>query len=101
VIQIFGATGRSTAAMFWAMPDSLSYYNKPSIYSPAWDHFFRFNVTHDTASGQIDVYINGEKKASFMDHGAATHYFKSGIYHQPNMTPRCDVYMQNIHIYKK
>jgi hypothetical protein len=101
VMQIFGATGRSTAAMFWAMPDSLRYYGQDFVYSPAWDHFFRLNVTHDTASGQIDVHVDGQKKATFTDHGPATHYFKSGIYHQPNMTPRCDVYMENIHIYKK
>jgi len=101
VMQIFGATGHSTAAMFWAMPDSLRYYGQDLVYSPAWDHFFRLNVTHDTATAQIDVYVDGQKKATFTDHGPATHYFKSGIYHQPNMTPRCDVYMENIHIFKK
>jgi hypothetical protein len=101
VMQIFGATGRSTTAMFWAMPDSLRYYGQNLVYSPAWDHFFRLNVTHDTATGQIDVHVDGQKKATFTDHGAATHYFKSGIYQQPNMTPRCDVYMENIHIFKK
>ena len=83
------------------MPDSLRYYGQDLVYSPAWDHFFRLNVTHDTASGQIDVHVDGQKKATFTDHGPATHYFKSGIYHQPNMTPRCDVYMENIHIFKK
>jgi hypothetical protein len=36
-----------------------------------------------------------------MDHGPATHYFKCGIYHQVNMTPRCDVTMRGIHIFKK
>jgi hypothetical protein len=102
VIQIFGAADVSTAAMFWAMPDSLAYYGRtPPVYSPAWNHFFRLNLTHDTATRQIDIYVDGQKKASFTDHGAASHYFKSGIYHQPNMTPRCDVYMQNIHIFKK
>ena len=101
VMQIFGATGRSTAFMAWAMPDSLRYYGSQLIHQPAWDRFLRLNVTHDTATGAIDVYVDGQKKATFMDHGPANHYFKCGIYHQPNMTPRCDVYIQNIHIFAK
>jgi hypothetical protein len=62
---------------------------------------FRLNVTHDTSTGVIDVYIDGQQKATFRDHGPATHYFKCGIYHQVNMTPRCDVNIRSIHIFKK
>jgi hypothetical protein len=101
VMQIFGGSTGTTAFMAWAMPNSLNYYGGQTIVSPVYDMVFRLNVTHDTSTGVIDVYIDGQQKATFRDHGPATHYFKCGIYHQVNMTPRCDVNIRGIHIFKK
>lgn len=101
IMQIFGAENRATAFMAWAMDDSLAYYGDQVITSPVYDQYLRLNVIHNTATTLIDVYVNGQKKATFADHGPANHYFKTGIYHQPNMTPRCDVYLKNLHVYKK
>jgi hypothetical protein len=101
VMQIFGAPGRATAFMAWAMPDALSYYSIQTIVSPVYDTWLRLNVVHDTATGLVDVYIDGQHKYQVMDHGAANHYFKNGIYHQANMTARCDVYYKGIHIFRQ
>jgi hypothetical protein len=101
VMQIFGASTQATAFMAWAMPDSLNYYGGPVIQTPVYDKWMRLNVTHDTSTRVIQVYIDGQMKATFMDHGGTNHYFKNGIYHQVNMTPKCDVYYRGIHIFKK
>ena len=101
IMQVFGASGRATAFMAWAMPNRLSYYGDTTIYSPLYDRYLTLNVVHDTASGKITVYVNGVLHGTFQDHGAANHYFKLGIYDQKTMPARCDVYAKNIHIYRK
>lgn len=101
IMQIFGAPDRATAFMAWAMPDRLAYYNGATIYSPLYDRYLHLNVVHNGASGGISVYVNGVAHGTFKDHGRADHYFKVGVYHQKGMSSRCDVYVKNIHIYKK
>jgi hypothetical protein len=101
VMQIFGSPNRATAFMAWAMPGGLSYYNMQVIEPNVYDKWIRLNVVHDTATGLVDVYVGGQHRYQVKDHGATTHYFKNGIYHQPNMTPRCDVYYRDIRIFKK
>ena len=101
IMQVFGASGRATAFMAWAMPNDLSYYDQKEIYAPLYDHYLTLNVLHDTSTGKITVYVNGALHGTFQDHGDANHYFKVGVYHQKNMSARCDEYVKNIHIYKK
>jgi hypothetical protein len=100
-MQVFGAADRATAFMAWAMPNQLSYYSGAAIYAPLYDRYLRLNVTHDTATGVINVYVNGALRGTFQDHGKATHYFKVGAYHQSGMSARCDVYVRNIHIFSR
>ena len=101
IMQVFGAPDRATAFMAWAMPNKLSYYDISTIYQPLYDQYLRLNVVHDTASGKVSVYVNGAAHGVFQDHGDANHYFKVGVYHQKGMSARCDVYVKNIHIYRK
>ncbi|MEV0407064.1 polysaccharide lyase family 7 protein [Actinoallomurus sp. NPDC050550] len=101
IMQIFGAPDRATSFMAWAMPNRLSYYGDSTIYSPLYDKYLRLKVIHDTASRNISVYVNGVAHGTFQDHGRANHYFKVGVYHQKGMSSRCDMYVKNIHIYKK
>lgn len=103
IMQIFGASGRATSFMAWAMPTNrLAYYNSSkTIDTPIYGRYLTLNVLHDTANGQITVYVDGALKGTFHDNGKANHYFKVGIYHQPSMSSRCDVYVKNLHVYKK
>jgi alginate lyase len=101
IMQIFGAATQATAFMAWAMPDQLAYYGGTRIYAPLYNRYLRLNVIHDTATGVITVYVDGVARGTFHDHGAATHYFKVGVYHQKDMSDRCDVYVRNIHVYHR
>jgi hypothetical protein len=101
VVQIFGAQGRSTAFMAWAIDNGLHHYDGPAFYSPVYDRYVRVNLIHNTSTRRVTVYINGQNRGSFADHGSANHYFKAGLYHQTGMSARCDAYMKNIRIFKK
>lgn len=56
---------------------------------------------HETATGKVHVFVNRVFKATFNDRGDATHYFKCGIYGRAGMSARTDVYVRNLHIYRK
>jgi hypothetical protein len=101
VMQIFGGSSSATSFMAFVENDNLTHYSNEVIVSNIRGRWFRLNVLHDTATRQVTVYIDGERRAAFQDHGPATHYFKCGLYHQRNMTPRCDAYFKNIRLFEK
>ncbi|GAA4708399.1 DUF4386 domain-containing protein [Phytohabitans rumicis] len=66
-------------------------------------HFWIYDTDPSTYPGQdsgprSDVQ---QFRASFADHGRATHYFKAGLYGRAGMSARCDAYLKNIRIYRK
>jgi hypothetical protein len=101
VMQVFGGSSSATSFMAWVTGNNLTHYGAETIVPNIRGRYFRLNVTHDTASRDVVVYIDGQKKATYQDHGAATHYFKCGIYHQRNMTARCDIWFKNIRVFAK
>jgi hypothetical protein len=101
IMQVFGGSSSATSFMAWITGNNLTHYSAETIEPNIRGRYFRLNVTHDTASRDVVVYIDGQKKATFQDHGAATHYFKCGIYHQRNMSARCDVWFKNIRVFAK
>ena len=102
VMQIFGGATWATAFMTLAMSNSLNYYDSNQvIYSPVYDTYLRLNVVHETATRKVHVFVNRQFRATFPDHGAATHYFKCGLYGRQGMSDRCDAYLKNIRIYRK
>lgn len=101
VMQVFGGSSSATSFMAWVTGNNLTHYSNEVIAANIRGRYFRLNVTHDTASRNVDVYIDGQKKATFQDHGAATHYFKCGIYHQRDMTARCDIWFKNIRVFSR
>jgi RNA polymerase sigma factor (sigma-70 family) len=101
VMQVFGATGRTSAFMAFVLQDSLSHYRDEAILSPVHDRWFRLNVLHDTATRRIEVYVDGQKRGSYPDHGAGLHHFRCGLYYQPRMSARCDAHIKNIRVFKK
>ncbi|MFG2818692.1 carbohydrate-binding protein [Kitasatospora sp. NPDC048365] len=103
VMQIFGATTSATTFMALAMnTDSLNYYDSATqLHSPVYDRWVHLNVVHDTAAAKVFVYVNGQLRKTFNDRGAGTHYFKCGIYGREGMSQRSDVYVDNIHLYRK
>ena len=102
VMQIFGGAGWATAFMTLAMSNSLNYYDyNQVIFSPVYDTYLHLNVVHETASGRVHVFVNRQFRATFVDHGNATHYFKCGLYGRAGMAARNDVYMKNIRLYRK
>ena len=85
-----------------AQSNSLNYYDTNQvIYSPVYDTYLRLNVVHDTVARKVHVFVNRQFRATFADHGAATHYFKCGLYGREGMSDRCDAYLRNIRIYRK
>jgi hypothetical protein len=101
IMQIFGGSSSATSFMAWISGDNLTHYSAETIVPNIRGRYFRLNVTHDTATRQVAVYIDGQHKAGFQDHGPATHYFKCGIYHQRDMSARCDVWFKNIRVFSK
>jgi hypothetical protein len=101
VMQIFGGSSSSTGFMAWITGNNLTHYGGETIVGGIKGRYFRLNVTHDVASRDVVVYVDGQKKATFQDHGPATHYFKCGIYHQRDMSPRCDIWFKNIRVFAK
>ena len=101
VMQVFGGSSTATGFMAFITGNNLTHYSNEVIVSNIRGRWFRLNVLHDTASGQVQVYVDGQRRAGFADHGPATHYFKCGLYHQRNMTARCDAWFKNFHIFSK
>ncbi|WP_322726066.1 polysaccharide lyase family 7 protein [Streptomyces spongiae] len=103
VMQVFGGSSWATAFMTLATHDSLTYYNYTDqvIQAPIYDTYLRLNVVHDTAAAAVHVFVNRRFKASYADHGRATHYFKCGLYGRAGMSARSDAYIKNIHLYRK
>jgi hypothetical protein len=58
-------------------------------------------VVHDTTTRNVHVFVNRQFRATFADHGPATHYFKCGLYGREGMSARCDAYIRNIRLYRK
>ncbi|MFD1543317.1 polysaccharide lyase family 7 protein [Nonomuraea guangzhouensis] len=102
VMQVFGGSSWATAFMTLAMnTNSINYYDQARIYGPIYDTYLRLNVVHETGPGLVHVFVNRQFRATFQDHGAATHYFKCGLYGRAGMASRNDAYIKNVHLYKK
>ncbi|MGW0197861.1 polysaccharide lyase family 7 protein, partial [Nonomuraea sp. NPDC003201] len=103
VMQVFGGATSATAFMTLAMnTDSINYYDSTTqIYAPVYDSYLRLNVVHETDLGKIHIFVNRQYRTSFNDRGAATHYFKCGLYGRTDMSARSDNHIKNIHIYRK
>jgi hypothetical protein len=101
VMQVFGGSRTATGFMAFVQGNNLTHYSAETIATNIRGRWFRLNVIHNTATHRVDVYIDGQRRAGYEDHGPATHYFKCGLYHQRNMTPRCDAWFKNFHIFKK
>jgi hypothetical protein len=101
LMQVFGGSRTATGFMAFVSGDSLTHYASETIVSSIRNRWFRLNVVHDTATANVDVYIDGQRRGRYQDHGPATHYFKCGLYHQRNMTARCDAWFKNIRVFKK
>lgn len=102
LFQIFGNNGRATSCMLWASHNgSLSHYGNEILARNIFNTWIHLNVIHNADTGAIDVYINGEHRGTFHDGGTHNHYFKFGVYHQRNMSPRAGVFFKNIRYYIK
>src|SRR6185369_11725555 len=82
---IFGGASTSTSLMLQMRSGdgTLRHYNDTALATGCWGNYTRVNVIHYPVSGgtgTIEAWINGSKVATFDDGGAATHYFKYGVY---------------------
>ncbi|WP_265867760.1 carbohydrate-binding protein [Streptomyces sp. SKN60] len=102
VQQVFGGATAATAFMALAMnTNSINHYGTTLIHSPVYDQWIHLNVVHDAGAGKVYVYVNGQLKNTFNDRGDNTHYFKCGIYGRAGMSPYSEVFVKNIHLYRK
>lgn len=99
IAQVFGAQGRATAFMMFVKDGGFWYYQDKEILSPVHDRYVRVNIIHDAGTRKVSLYLNGNHRGTWEDHGSARHYFKAGVYGAPSQ--RCDVHMKGIQIFKK
>jgi hypothetical protein len=103
LVQIFGSgePHRATAFMLWALGDGFSFYNGPTFFHGIYDVYHRVNIIHTSATGKIDVYVDGAKLGSFVDRGPAAHYNKFGVYGRPQMGVYNGVFFKDVRFFKK
>ena len=106
-MQVFGATGRSTAFMLHAFNQNggtLKRYDSEIIATNMYDKEFKLNVIHDTSSHMITVLINDQKKLSVKDNGVSQlgfYYFKTGVYAQGGASSFMQAKVRNISLWQK
>lgn len=99
VMQVFGGTTASTASQLRVYNGSLYRYTTP-ILSNVYDRWVRVNVIHDTDARSVSIYLDGVFVRSDPDRGAATHYFKCGVYGQGNLSGLAQAEWSNIKLWQ-
>ncbi|XP_050380073.1 citrate-binding protein-like [Argentina anserina] len=85
IMQVFGASPHATTLMLIVGSNgSLTYYRTDVLDPYIYDRWFRVNVIHDVYASHLKVYIDGVLKFEAPGRGGKFHYFKCGVYSQPD-----------------
>ncbi|KAL5714915.1 cinnamyl-alcohol dehydrogenase [Ranunculus cassubicifolius] len=101
IMQVFGASPGPTTLMMKVYGGSLNYYSKTVVEPNIYDRWFRLNVIHDVDASKLQVFIDGVLKKQVDGKGRATHYFKFGVYAQPNASHYMESQWKGIKVLKK
>ncbi|PRQ49246.1 putative concanavalin A-like lectin/glucanase domain-containing protein [Rosa chinensis] len=85
IMQVFGASPHATTLMLRVGSNgTLTYYRTVVLDPYIYDRWFRVNVIHDVYASHLKVYIDGVLKLEAPGRGGKFHYFKCGVYSQPD-----------------
>ncbi|XP_027076864.1 citrate-binding protein-like [Coffea eugenioides] len=101
IMQVFGASPHATTLMLRLFNGTLSYYRAPVLVSNIYDRWFRLNVIHDADASKVTVYIDGVQVIEAPGRGGKYHYFKCGVYSQPDASYYMESRWKGIKILKK
>ncbi|KAL5098866.1 hypothetical protein RYX36_003193 [Vicia faba] len=102
IMQVFGGRSTATTTQLRIYDGSLTYYNSPHVLSQnIYNRWFKVNVIHDVDTNNVKVYIDGVLKRDGAGLGAATHYFKFGVYVQNDHSNRMESLWKDIKVFKK
>ncbi|KAK7247530.1 hypothetical protein RIF29_42414 [Crotalaria pallida] len=73
----------------------------PVLVQNIYDRWFRVNVIHNVGASNVKVYVDGILKYDGADHGAATHYFKFGVYTQNNPSNYMESRWKDIKVFRR
>jgi alginate lyase len=101
IMQIFGGEDHhATSLQLRVYNGALKEYEHTTLLSNIYGQWFHLNVTHDVATHEIQVFINGNPAFTNKDHGGKEWHFKCGVYAQEKPSHKMEVFYRNIKIYK-
>jgi hypothetical protein len=101
IMQVFGADERATSLQLRVYDGSLKQYEDETLLSNIYGQWFHLNVTHDVATHEIQIFINGKLVQTTKDNGGKEWHFKCGVYAQDKPSQKMEVFYRNIKIYQK
>ncbi|CAL1363110.1 unnamed protein product [Linum trigynum] len=104
VAQIHGSAHRNTTLILRVYaPGEMRYYSYLHVADGLYDRWFRLNMIHDVDGGRVTVFLDGEQKFQYPDHGPGGNmYFKCGVYAaSANISYYMESMWRNIKIYRK
>ncbi|KAL1337484.1 hypothetical protein HN51_032170 [Arachis hypogaea] len=102
IMQVFGAHPKRATTLMLRMIDGwLAYYGGPFLVPNMWERWFRLNVIHDVEASIVKVYVDGVQVFQAPGHGGSFHYFKFGLYAQPNASYYMESRWKGIRVLKK
>ncbi|KAB2617296.1 citrate-binding protein-like [Pyrus ussuriensis x Pyrus communis] len=102
IMQVFGGSPHATTFMLRVDQNgTLTYYRSAVLASNMYDRWFRLNVIHDANASHLKVYIDGVLKFEAPGRGGTSHYFKCGVYSQPDGSYYMESRWKGIKVLKK
>ncbi|TQE00683.1 hypothetical protein C1H46_013732 [Malus baccata] len=102
IMQVFGGSPHATTFMLRVGQNgTLTYYRSAVLASNMYDRWFRLNVIHDANASHLKVYIDGVLKFEAPGRGGTSHYFKCGVYSQPDGSYYMESRWKGIKVLKK
>jgi len=101
IMQIFGGEdSHATSLQLRVYNGNLKEYEHTTLSTNIYGQWFHLNVTHDVATHEIQVFINGNPTFTTKDHGGKEWHFKCGVYAQEKPSRKMEVFYRNIKVYK-
>ncbi|KAK9950001.1 hypothetical protein M0R45_005508 [Rubus argutus] len=102
IMQVFGASPHATTLMLIVGSNGTLTYYRTAVLDPyIYDRWFRVNVIHDVYASHLKVYIDGVLKFEAPGRGGTFHYFKCGVYSQPDGSYYMESRWKGIKVLKK
>lgn len=108
IMQVFGgeyhhedSKQHATSLQLRIYSGNLKRYDSETLLSDVYGKWFHLNVTHDVATHEIQIFINGKLSLTIKDNGGKEWHFKCGVYAQEKPSHKMEVFYRNVKIYHK